>query len=630
MFALEKGARRICALVILVILQAPSALSSRSDEPKWIRISSLHFAVLTDAEAKKGVEVVLRLEQMRAICGLLLLKNKLTMPEPLDVIAFRSYPEYAKLAPSQQGQAAAQGFFLGGDDRNYIVLNVADDESWLAVRRDFAQVFLNYNYPPTQPWFDEGFVTYFSSMRVGDRQATLGADPGGMLEVLNTQTWLPLPALFNMGSEAGKHQGPQQTLFVAESWMVVHYLLNQNKLPEAGTYFGLVENQKLPVEQAIQQAYGMTAEQLEQAVKKYCGGLAAAPAQNSKQGKQAPLPVGASQIPVPLGPDDVGTSTADVRLPEAQALVAEAEVRVPEHRQDAVGVLENLIEQQQTETAIAHRALGWSYFAEKKYEDAMDEFRHALDLDENDPWAHYYFARTKYQMAQQGGEMFPGLANMMQDLRIVLDWNPDYAEAYHMLAMARVQGGGINSALQAMREAIRLNPRNQGYLLDLARVYMAGKKWDAATDLLQRLQGSQNPQIATVAQQNLQDLPTLKKYGLMPQHAPAAQAKAQPSGAAGAADSADDSDTAREPPPDRRKVQFVKGKLISVSCAQAPVAILTVAGGRRTLRLRTADFKSLLLIGAGEFSCDWRNRSVVANYKPGGKADGDLVSLEVE
>ena len=48
------------------------------------------------------------------------------------------------------------------------------------------------------------------------------------------------------------------------------------------------------------------------------------------------------------------------------------------------------------------------------------------------------------------------------------------------------------------------------------------------------------------------------------------------------------------------------------------------------MRLRTDDYKSLLLVGADEFSCEWTDRGVIANYKAGGKADGDLVSLEVQ
>jgi hypothetical protein len=47
------------------------------------------------------------------------------------------------------------------------------------------------------------------------------------------------------------------------------------------------------------------------------------------------------------------------------------------------------------------------------------------------------------------------------------------------------------------------------------------------------------------------------------------------------------------------------------------------------VKLRTGDFKSLLLIGADQFSCEWRDRSVSVNYKAAGQGAGDLVSLEI-
>ena len=45
--------------------------------------------------------------------------------------------------------------------------------------------------------------------------------------------------------------------------MTMHYLLHDKKLPETGTYFDLVENQHVPVDQAMQKAYGMTPAQFE-------------------------------------------------------------------------------------------------------------------------------------------------------------------------------------------------------------------------------------------------------------------------------------------------------------------------------------------------------------------------------
>jgi hypothetical protein len=67
-----------------------------------------------------------------------------------------------------------------------------------------------------------------------------------------------------------------------------------------------------------------------------------------------------------------------------------------------------------------------------------------------------------------------------------------------------------------------------------------------------------------------------------------------------------------------------------VDCSQSPTAILTVRSGARTFKLRTDNYKSLLMVGADEFSCEWSDRPVVVNYKAGGKADGDLVSVEVQ
>ena len=47
------------------------------------------------------------------------------------------------------------------------------------------------------------------------------------------------------------------------------------------------------------------------------------------------------------------------------------------------------------------------------------------------------------------------------------------------------------------------------------------------------------------------------------------------------------------------------------------------------MKLRAPDFKSLVLIGADDFSCDWHDRQVTVNYKPGGSVNGDVVSLEM-
>jgi hypothetical protein len=222
-----------------------------------------------------------------------------------------------------------------------------------------------------------------------------------------------------------------------------------------------------------------------------------------------------------------------------------------------------------------------------------------------------------------------------------------------------------------MRAAIQLSPRNQTYLLNMAQIYMAGKNWDAAAALLQRLKNSPDPQVAKSAGEELEELPMLKKYGTVaqgeskPQSQPPVPAPSpsssyprspspptSPSPTSSSSTSrkpaepqpktktenpqsneasADRPDEPPSPPqPDKRAIQFLKGKLVAVDCSQPPSAVLTVSAGAKVLKLRTEDYKSLTLIGAEGFSCEWKSRAVAVNYRAGGKADGDLVSVEVQ
>ena len=97
---------------------------------------------------------------------------------PLTILAFKNDKNYYQSAPLRQGQPIdVPGFFLPGEDQNFIVLNLFEEESWRAVAHDFAHLLLNYNYPPVAGWFDEGLAEYFSSIRLDDKKYEIGGDP---------------------------------------------------------------------------------------------------------------------------------------------------------------------------------------------------------------------------------------------------------------------------------------------------------------------------------------------------------------------------------------------------------------------------------------------------------------------
>jgi len=700
--------------LVFALCRFACAAPAATQPSPWLEIHSAHFTVITDAGDKKGREVALRFEQMRSVFGTLLGKDRLHQSIPLTILAFRNDKTYYQVAPLVQLPAAATpgqlspetgnvqpiavpGFFLPGDDQDFIVLNLFEEESWRAVAHDFAVMLLKYNYPPAQGWFDEGLAEYFSTIRVDNKHVELGGDPElglsvtqdllgnqhetqapkSLTELLGAQVWLPLPDLFSLKHDPStRNQGTHHTLYYAESWMVMHYLLREKKLPETGAYFDLVLNQHVPVEDAIQKAYGMSSAQMEKAVKDYFQaqtGLFTAldAARLTTVDSTHPANAASSQqlytLPAPVGPEDSAITSKPMSEADQRALYAEVAVRIPERRDfglqelhtlastpteadkkfearkeiKRVGEDPDLLPTNAIGSPLAHRILVWDHIQHNEFDEASTELADASALNPRDMWLRYYVSVLKYRAAQAKRADIQGLPNMMLDLRAVLEWYPEFADAYDLLAMARNEGGSTPAALEAERAAINLSPRDERYTYHLAQIYVSSKKWEPAQIQLDRLKASSDPQIVLLARDLSERAATERKYGiapgagagqpqakLSPQKSPfdvleedAAQREAaEKSAQAGGLPSSDG---------DHRPTKFAKGRLVSVDCSHAPAAILTVAAQGAALKLRAADYKSLILIGADDFSCDWKDRQVTVNYKPGGSTNGDVVSLEV-
>jgi tetratricopeptide (TPR) repeat protein len=522
---------------------------------------------------------------------------------------------------------------------------------------------LNYNYPPTPPWFDEGFAEYFASLHLAAKNSELGSDPElsptyettlpgnqietknpkSLTEILSNPVWLAWPDLLTMKNRVVSGQeGTHHTLFYAQSWILVNYLLNKDKMSELGKYFGLVQIQRVPVEQAVQQAFGMTVAQLDHEVKTYFQSLKPlfSALDDAHRPNAPPIPQAVYQTALPFSVDSVSTSSKQLPVPVGQALVYEMELRIPERRRQAFNQLQKLIADPKTETFVAHRALAWGYVERGDTSEAFEELNAAVRMNANDPWTRFGLAQASYHSGEKGARV-QGLANMMESLHVVIDEYPDFAEAYNMLGWARLSGGGGNAALESMKMAVQLNPRNEEYQLRLARAYLAAKKFDDATATLEHLKLSQDPRIAQAASKDLEDLPFLKKYGVPPEEA-AASAKSSPvaapngDSASGTQKEPDNDDDATSSSPvnvkttiDNRPVKFLKATLVSVDCSKPPAAVLSVSRGGKVLKFRAANYKSLAVIGAPDFSCTWKGIAVNLNYRAGGKMEGDLVSVEI-
>src|SRR5208283_3657225 len=221
---------------------------------------------------------------------------------------------------------------------------------------------------------------------------------------------------------------------------------------------------------------------------------------------------------------------------DARAIVADVKSRVPDRREAGLQELQALAtapiptkkadEKDKNDDTdkrlpvavagneVAHRALAWDHLRHGEFEAAAEELGDAAAFKQDDMWIRYYFSVLKYRVSQARHAGIQGLPNMMQDLRAVLEWYPEFADADDLMAMARMEGGGPVAATQAERAAMQLSPRNQEYVYHMAEIYIEAKQWDAARALLEHLKTSSNPQVAAEAREQLGRLVNEQKYGL--------------------------------------------------------------------------------------------------------------------
>ena len=247
-------------------------------------------------------------------------------------------------------------------------------------------LLLNYNYPPAQGWFDEGLAEYFGSVQI-DKEVNLGADPElapewhedifdvirdpilpqSLTQLDSSPVWISMTDLFTMKHDgSGLHEGSHNTLYYAQSWMVMHYLLSKKKMPEVGTYFDLVQNQKVPVDKAMVQAFDMTPAQMEESVKTYFNALnnlgialdqSKKPLANPAKFRNPSISRAASQPTMSdgrqAGPEG-----------EAKAVIGDVMARIPERRDQALRDLQQLATDPKGNEA-AHRGLARDHLEQK-------------------------------------------------------------------------------------------------------------------------------------------------------------------------------------------------------------------------------------------------------------------------
>lgn len=595
--------------LLIATIRVPSA---RAGEPQWVEVRSPNFSVITDAGEHRGREVALRFEQMRSAFGTLMTKATVNLPVPLQIVAFRNTKEIREVAPLFHGKPTKlAGLFQGSSDRSFILLDMSVDDPWTTVFHEYAHQLLNGNLKlEFDPWFEEGFAEYFSSIEVDGKVAKIGKIPDSDYRVLQQVGTMKVADLFKVVqySETYNENGDARTIFYVESGMLMHYIFDHQLLPRVAVYFDWKHDKHASVEEAIQQAFAISPAELDNMLRKYM-----------REGRYLYYP-----IPAPAQISEKNYAVRPLTSSDAAAVLADIHLHSPDYRDKAIDEFQAILKSDPNNAA-ACRGLGYAYLQKQDFTQASEYFRRSSDQDSKDPRVHYYNALL---MAQQSGFTSKvDLPALIQELETSISLDSHFADSYALLAFAQSTSGDHEKALATLQKAIAIDPRNENYRFNMATIYLSNRQPERAMAILQSLQNSKNPQLVSQVASAMESVRQFQQFSrpnvTLVHRGEAENPTVDAESPQPAAPSTGLSSKWGAP-------IFLRGTISAVDCSADPSAVLTVSSGSGTIKLKIADKHQLILIGADEFSCSWTNKKVAVNYRQDGGGETKVMSLELQ
>src|SRR5688572_11412263 len=330
----------ILAVLLCFIALTPPLVFAKDN---WISVRSKNFLLIGNANEKQIKQVAGRLEQFREVFSHLFPKAVLSTSVPTTVVVFKNDSSYAPFKPNSN----TAGYFQPGDDVNYITLTTetrGQQDPFDVIFHEYTHLMVNSTLGNVPTWFNEGLAEYYSTFSISDDQnVVLGSPIASHVYLLREKKMLPLRTLFQVD-----HQSPyynerdKQSVFYAQSWALMHYLIlgkSAQRVTRIGKFLDSL-SANIPMEQAFQQAFELSFEQMERELQEYI--------RNDR------YPFMSGKFEQKIG-TDTEMQTAPVSEAEAQAYVGD--LLLHSNRAEAEGYLKKALVVDPN-LAMAHASLG--------------------------------------------------------------------------------------------------------------------------------------------------------------------------------------------------------------------------------------------------------------------------------
>ncbi len=609
---------------------------------QWVSVRSPNFEVITNGGEKSGREVLFRFEQMRELLSTLFPKLRIDPGQPIIVMAFRDEKSFKPFATKDVKFWI--GYFQRGADKHYIALRTDQgEEPFRTIFHEYMHLVLSLNLAELPRWLDEGLAEFYAYTDIRGSDVLLGKPSENHILQLREAKFLPVEELFRVDYRSPHYnESNRATIFYAESWMVVHWLMLSEEGRERKALSAVVNGTqagKNPIE--VLQSMGLGARALNKKLEDYVRHFAF-PAVRVKLkdfSVEKQFPAG------PLDPAAIHYYAGDLllhtyRFPEAVARFVESLKQNPDY-------------------APAMEGLGLAAIQNRQWDEAEKWLEKAVALQAPNRTGsgqaqnfltHYHYATLTVRRLSGGVSLDAAqdtLEKAESSLRRALELRPDFAPALQMLAsLMMAQEENLPEAEKLALKALQLEPRNVYARTTLAQIYARQDKIPEARQTIQRALSGASPEdrpvLEAVDQQIEAHARSLEQREAWERERQTAAARPRRT------ERVESTQAPREspaPPATPPPTAFLRGKVVAVSCEKG-LALTVQAGplpagrngaGSRSYRLYRQDVERLAQVSATtvEKICSSLGSTVSVNYyaRPALREsgfDGEIFLIELQ
>lgn len=455
--------------MLLASALTSATLHADDAERTWCQVRTGHFELLSDLPVERARDLAASLVRFREAALAFVPRRQSPAPPPLKIVAFRRARDFQRIFEVRQ----IAGFMQSGLERHTLVFgpdargSVANQTAFHEYTHYLMRSRQGINFPV---WYEEGFASLLSTMRITDDSVTVGYVPERVLEEVR----LPRMSVRDLLDERYELDWARHDLsrLYARAWLFAH-MLHFGHLAGLPPYHEGIPALLLNIDSgmstaaAMEDALGAGPETLQRQVQQYA--------------RRRGLPT--HRLPVPAGDPAVADAGCPAETDVRQELAMAAVSRNPDYARD---LFARILE---TDPDHVDALVGLS-LTEDNPRRARDAVGRALAIEPGHSAANVRMGELK--VAECRGSTAARCLDAWDEgvryYRIALRSQPDSVGAAYGLGVVYLHTGQPGDAVNYLRVAYRRAPWAPRINFYLGEAYrLTGDRARARTHLMKAM-----------------------------------------------------------------------------------------------------------------------------------------------